>query len=171
MSNWRKFEVEITRKETGLSEELRVQSPTIAANLFTQEAARRTTESLWVLTLDGQNGLMGVDHVYSGTATGTSVRIAELFRYAVATGGVGIVLVHNHPSGNHEASDEDINLTAEVVRAARIMDIEMLDHLVVSTSGFTSIRSQRPSMWEGGDAIEQDSIISAVNNALNSINQ
>lgn len=166
MSNWRKFEVEVTRKSMNVTKQFRVESPSKAAALFTEEAARRTTESLWVLTVDGRNGLMGIDQVYSGTATGTSVRIAELFRYAIATGGVGIVLVHNHPSGDHEASDEDISLTEEVVKAAKIMDIEMLDHLVISSEGFTSIRSQRPSIWEGGDTI-----ISAVNDALNQINQ
>jgi DNA repair protein RadC len=106
------------------------------------------TESLWVMTLDGRNGLMGVEQVYSGTATGTSVRIGELFRYAVSAGGCGIVLVHNHPSGDAEPSEEDIKLTKEVIAASRVLDIEILDHLVIGAGGaYRSIRSENQSLW------------------------
>jgi DNA repair protein RadC len=98
--------------------------------------------------------------VYSGTATGTSVRIAELFRYAMASGGVGIVLVHNHPSGDPEPSLEDLKLTREVLKAANIMDIEFLDHLVVADGGYTSIRSQNPSIWT--DEVEQPDIMERI---------
>jgi DNA repair protein RadC len=100
------------------------------------------------MTLDGRNGLMGVDRVYTGTATGTSVRIGELFRYAIAAGGCGIVLVHNHPSGDAQPSDEDIKLTTEVIAASRLLDIEFLDHLVLGAAGsYRSIRSENQSLW------------------------
>jgi DNA repair protein RadC len=116
--------------------------------LFRADADRLTQESLWVMTLDGRNGLMGVDRVYTGTATGTSVRIGELFRYAIAAGGVGIVLVHNHPSGDAQPSDEDIKLTTEVIAASRLLDIEFLDHLVLGAAGsYRSIRSENQSLW------------------------
>jgi DNA repair protein RadC len=91
---------------------------------------------------------MGIERVYTGTATGTSVRIGELFRYAVAAGGVGIVLVHNHPSGDPEPSDEDVKLTSEVIAAAQLLDIQVLDHLVIGSDKFASIRSQRGELWE-----------------------
>ncbi len=101
-----------------------------------------------MMTLDGRNGLMGVDRVYTGTATGTSVRIGELFRYAIAAGGCGIVLVHNHPSGDAQPSDEDIKLTTEVIAASRLLDIEFLDHLVLGAAGsYRSIRSENQSLW------------------------
>ena len=116
--------------------------------MFREDAERMTQESLWVMTLDGRNGLMGIERVYTGTATGTSVRIGELFRYAVSAGGVGIVLVHNHPSGDPEPSDEDVRLTSEVIAAAQLLDIQVLDHLVVAADKFTSIRSQRGELWE-----------------------
>jgi DNA repair protein RadC len=116
--------------------------------LFRADADRLTQESLWVMTLDGRNGLMGVDRVYTGTATGTSVRIGELFRYAIAAGGCGIVLVHNHPSGDAQPSDEDIKLTTEVIAASRLLDIEFLDHLVLGAAGsYRSIRSENQSLW------------------------
>jgi DNA repair protein RadC len=125
-----------------------VERPAAAVELFREDAERMTQESLWVMTLDGRNGLMGIERVYTGTATGTSVRIGELFRYAVSAGGVGIVLVHNHPSGDPEPSDEDVRLTSEVIAAAQLLDIQVLDHLVVAADKFTSIRSQRGELWE-----------------------
>ena len=147
-TEWKRFQVEVVRHAIAEAAPFRVERPIAAVELFREDAERLTQESLWVMTLDGRNGLMGIERVYTGTATGTSVRIGELFRYAVAAGGVGIVLVHNHPSGDPEPSDEDVRLTGEVIAAAQLLDIQVLDHLVVAADKFTSIRSQRGELWE-----------------------
>ena len=147
-TEWKRFQVEVVRHAVADAAPFRVERPAAAVELFGEDAERLTQESLWVMTLDGRNGLMGIERVYTGTATGTSVRIGELFRYAVSAGGVGIVLVHNHPSGDPEPSDEDVRLTSEVLAAAKLLDITVLDHLVIASGGFTSIRSQRGSLWE-----------------------
>ena len=125
----------------------RVQSPADLAALATPLLARREQEELHVAVVDGRNGLLGLHQVYVGTATGTSVRIAELLHPVVEGGGVGFALVHNHPSGDPEPSEEDLRLTAEVVAAARLLDLEFLDHLVIGRGRWASIRSQRPSIW------------------------
>jgi DNA repair protein RadC len=147
-TEWKRFQVEVVRHAIAEAAPFRVERPAAAVELFREDAERMTQESLWVMTLDGRNGLMGIERVYTGTATGTSVRIGELFRYAVSAGGVGIVLVHNHPSGDPEPSDEDVRLTSEVIAAAQLLDIQVLDHLVVAADKFTSIRSQRGELWE-----------------------
>ncbi len=147
-TEWKRFSVEVVRHEIAEAQPYRVERPVAAVELFRADADRLTQESLWVMTLDGRNGLMGVDRVYTGTATGTSVRIGELFRYAIAAGGCGIVLVHNHPSGDAQPSDEDIKLTTEVIAASRLLDIEFLDHLVLGAEGsYRSIRSENQSLW------------------------
>ena len=125
----------------------RVQSPADLAALATPLLARREQEELHVAVVDGRNGLLALHQVYVGTATGTSVRIAELLRPVVEIGGVGFALVHNHPSGDPEPSEEDLRLTAEVVAAARLLDLEFLDHLVIGRGRWASIRSQRPTIW------------------------
>ena len=125
----------------------RVQSPADLAALATPLLARREQEELHVAVVDGRNGLLALHQVYVGTATGTSVRIAELLRPVVDGGGVGFALVHNHPSGDPEPSEEDLRLTAEVVAAARLLDLEFLDHLVIGRGRWASIRSQRPTIW------------------------
>ncbi len=125
----------------------RVQSPADLAALATPLLARREQEELHVAVVDGRNGLLALHQVYVGTATGTSVRIAELLRPVVDGGGVGFALVHNHPSGDPEPSEEDLRLTGEVVAAARLLDLEFLDHLVIGRGRWVSIRSQRPTIW------------------------
>ena len=65
----------------------------------------------------------------------------------VEGGGVGFGLVHNHLSGDPELSEGDLRLTAEVVAAARLLDLEFLTHLVIGRGRWASIRSQRPTIW------------------------
>jgi len=149
VTGWKQYEVQVVRHRVSEANLLRIEKPAAAMELFSEDAERLMQESLWVMTMDGRNGLMGIEQVYQGTATGTNVRIGELFRYAISAGGCGIVLVHNHPSGDTSASDEDIRLTSEVLRAARLLDVEFLDHLIVGGKDYTSIRSINPSIWAG----------------------
>ena len=65
----------------------------------------------------------------------------------VEGGGVGFGLVHNHLSGDPELSEGDLRLTAEVVAAARLLDLEFLTHLVIVRGHWASSRSQRPTIW------------------------
>jgi len=144
---YQKYEFAIVRQELN-PQDMRIERPAEAVKFFTEFADAASKESLFVLIVDGRNNLVGIQEVYRGTATGTSVRIAELFTPVLMLQGVGMVLVHNHPSGDHQQSDEDVRLTVDVIKAARLMDIEMLDHLVIGKEGFTSIRSVLPSTWE-----------------------
>ena len=153
-TDWKRYSVEVVRHEIAEAQPYRVERPVAAVELFRADADRLTQESLWVMTLDGRNGLMGIERVYQGTATGTSVRIGELFRYAIAAGGCGIVLVHNHPSGDAEPSEQDIQLTSEVIAASKILDIEILDHLVIGHGGqYRSIRSENHSLWVASELV------------------
>lgn len=132
----------------------RVQSPADLAALAMPLLARRDHEELHVAVVDGRHGLLALRQVYVGTATGTSVRIAELFRPVLDLGGVGFALVHNHPSGGSEPPEEDVRLTAEVVAVAHLLDLVLLDDLVIGHGRWSSIRSQRPSVWAAGGSPE-----------------
>ena len=141
-TEWKRFQVEVVRHAIAEAAPFRVERPAAAVELFREDAERMTQESLWVMTLDGRNGLMGIERVYTGTATGTSVRIGELFRYAVSAGGVGIVLVHNHPSGDPTPSHADIELTQHLLRSSKIMGIGLDDHLIIGKDSYTSLREK-----------------------------
>ena len=107
--------------------------------------------------------MLGVQQLYAGTATGTSVAVGEMFRACIAMGGQGIVMVHNHPSGDSQPSDEDVKLTKDAVAASHLLDIQLLDHLVIGEGGsYTSIRSQKPSLWEQ----PSENLLSAVSEVI-----
>ena len=133
------------------AERVRVQSPADLAAIAQPIFGRSAQEQLHIAIVDGRNGLLDLRHVYTGTATGTSVRIGELLRPVLQAHGVGFAAVHNHPSGDPEPSDEDLRLTSELLAAARLLDIEFLDHLVIGYGRWVSIRSKQPSIW-GGEA-------------------
>jgi DNA repair protein RadC len=127
---------------------LRVESPRELANVFREFADAELSESLFVVSFGGRNNVLGIQRLYQGTATGTSVSVGEILRSALLMGAVGFALVHNHPSGDEAASEEDVKLTQDVESAARLMDMIFLDHLVVGFGGsYTSIRSQKPDIF------------------------
>jgi DNA repair protein RadC len=129
------------------AERTRVQAPADLAAITQPIFGRSPQEQLHIAIVDGRNGLLDLHHVYTGTATGTSVRIGELLRPVLEAHGVGFAAVHNHPSGDPEPSDEDLRLTGELLAAARLLDIEFLDHLVIGHGRWVSIRSKQPSIW------------------------
>jgi DNA repair protein RadC len=88
------------------------------------------TERLVVVALDRKHKAIGAETVYVGTVSGTSVRIAELFRLAVRLNASGIAIAHNHPSGDPSPSADDIRTTRDAVSAGRLLGIEVVDHLV-----------------------------------------
>jgi DNA repair protein RadC len=150
-TNWKKYEVELVRVGDD-GDRVRVVTPADLASMFDEFADKATKEALFVVAFDGQNGVIGINQVYSGTATGTSVRIAEVLQPVIAMNAVGFALVHNHPSTNVQASEQDLELTKEMLKAASLMDLTMLDHLVIGGKGdetYTSIRRDNQDMdWD-----------------------
>ena len=70
------------------------------------------------------------------------VRVGELFRDAVRLNAAGVILVHNHPSGDPTPSPDDLHLTAEALAAGRLLDIDLLDHLVIGHDAYVSLRDR-----------------------------
>jgi len=88
-------------------------------------------ERLAVALLDVKNSVIGVLTVYLGNTSGATVRVAEVFRDAVRLNASALVVAHNHPSGDPAPSAEDLALTSELAAAGRLLDIELLDHLIL----------------------------------------
>jgi DNA repair protein RadC len=106
-------------------------------------------EEMHVLILNAKNVVLKDVTVYQGNVSAAIVRIAELFREAVKLTAAGIVLVHNHPSGDPEPSPDDLHLTAEAVAAGRLLDIPVLDHVIVARDGYVSLRDRGVSFDRG----------------------
>jgi hypothetical protein len=118
-------------------------------------------EELHVLVLNAKNGVMAQDRIYQGNVSASLVRIGELFKGAVERHGSGLILCHNHPSGDPTPSPDDLHLTAEAIAAGRLLDIPVLDHIIVGGSRFVSLReagvtfesrTDRHAAEEGGPA-------------------
>jgi DNA repair protein RadC len=97
-------------------------------------------EQLRVVLVDTKHQVITTRIVYQGSANQASVRIAELFREAVRHNAVGVILVHNHPSGDPAPSSADVALTAEVIEAGKLLDIEVLDHVVIGYGQYVSMK-------------------------------
>ena len=99
-------------------------------------------EELRVLLLNTKNRVLRVVTAYAGNVSASLVRVGELYRDAVRDDCAGIVLVHNHPSGDPTPSPDDLHLTAEALAAGRLLDINLLDHVVIASGGYVSLRDR-----------------------------
>jgi DNA repair protein RadC len=105
-------------------------------------------ENMAVVTLDGANHIIDKHLVSKGIADRVHVHPREILRHAILDNAVSIIIAHNHPSGNSEPSEDDIAVTRAMVAACHIMKIPCLDHIVISRSGFSSIRKMHPELFE-----------------------
>jgi DNA repair protein RadC len=97
-----------------------------------------------------KNVELRVATVYLGNVSSSLVRTGELFRDAVRLDAAGIILVHNHPSGDPTPSPDDLHLTAEALAAGRLLDIDLLDHLVIGHDAYVSLRDRGVSFDRPG---------------------
>lgn len=109
-----------------------VRTPEEAARLMRRAALASDVENFWVLLLDRKYRLRRPPlHITRGILDASLVHPREVFKEAVRTSSAALVLVHNHPSGDPSPSPEDLRITRQLVEAGRIMDIEVLDHIIM----------------------------------------
>jgi DNA repair protein RadC len=106
-------------------------------------------EEMWVILLDTQFHLLGIERVFRGNVNGASVGFVEVFRPAVEVGASTIVVVHNHPGGDPTPSKADVQVTKTLVSAGSVLGVEVLDHLIVGREGYVSMRERRKSLRLG----------------------
>jgi DNA repair protein RadC len=119
-----------------------VRAPRDLADRLLPEMGRLGREELRVALLDARNAVLAVPAVYQGNVSAALVRVGELFRDAVRRHAAGIILVHNHPSGDPAPSPDDLHLTAEAVAAGRLLDVPVLDHLILGHGTYLSLRDR-----------------------------
>jgi len=119
-----------------------VRSPRDVADRLQLQMARLEREELRVVLLNTKNVVLRVTTVYVGNVSSSLVRVGEVFRDAVRLDAAGIVVAHNHPSGDPAPSPEDLHLTAEVIAAGRLLDVDVLDHVVIGHDAWVSLRDR-----------------------------
>jgi len=135
---------ELGRRGTGdgdVEQRARITRPKDAFAL-TRELGRAKKEHLVGLYLDAQNGLLHKETISVGSLNTTRSHPREILHPAIAHLALGFILVHNHPSGSLDPSDEDVAFTRAVHRAGETVGIELYDHLIVTRAGFTSLRER-----------------------------
>ncbi len=139
-----KAAIELGRRLTLESPEERpaIHSPADAAALVQYEMSALEQEELRVLLLDTRNRVMDIVPVYRGSINSSQVRIGELFKAAIRRNAASIVVIHNHPSGDPTPSPDDVAITRGIVQAGKLLDVDVLDHLVIGRGKFVSLKER-----------------------------
>jgi DNA repair protein RadC len=114
-------------------ERITINSPADAAALVHTEMAMLEAEHLRVILLNTRNQVLEIVEVYKGSVNSSQVRLSEAFRPAIQRNASSVIFVHNHPSTDPTPSPDDVAITRALVQAGRLMDIEVLDHLIIGS--------------------------------------
>jgi DNA repair protein RadC len=99
-------------------------------------------EEFWVLTLNRKNAIINEYKISEGGITATVVDQRKIFKLALDDKSTGIILFHNHPSGNVNPSESDNQLTRKLKEGGKLLDINVLDHLIIVQSAYFSYADQ-----------------------------
>ncbi len=119
-----------------------ISSPRVVWELLLPETANLEIEEFRVLSLNNKNKLLSKTTVSRGTINETLVHPREVFKDAVREAAAGIIVAHNHPSGNTEPSDQDIKTTERLQKAGLIMGIPLIDHIIITNTSFMSMKEE-----------------------------
>jgi len=125
-----------------IPERITLDTSEVVANFLQKLIGREKKEHFVMLSLDSRNNLIEISSISIGSLTASVVHPREVFRKAIRVSAAQIIIAHNHPSGNPEPSPEDVALTRRLEDAAKILGIELLDHIVVTKDTFSSLKEQ-----------------------------
>jgi len=119
-----------------------INSPADAAALVQSEMSLLDKEHLRTILLDRRNRVLEIVEVYQGSVNSSQIRVGEIFQAAIGRHASAIVVIHNHPSGDPTPSPDDVAVTRAIVQAGKLLDIELLDHLVIGQGKWVSLKER-----------------------------
>ena len=119
-----------------------VHGPEDAAHYAMPRFRFEQREHFAVMLLNTKNHILGLTDVSVGSLSASIVHPREVFRAALRYAAAAMILIHNHPSGDPSPSQEDISVTQRLVRAGKIMDVPVLDHIILGDGRFTSLKEK-----------------------------
>ena len=137
-----KAALELGKRLSMLQPEKRYQikSSSDAANIVKLDMMYLDHEEMHILLLDTRNQLVERVRRYKGTVNSSVLRSAEIFRSAIVRNCPSVIICHNHPSGDPTPSPEDLDVTEQLVASGKLLDIEVLDHLIIGNPRFVSLK-------------------------------
>jgi DNA repair protein RadC len=112
-----------------------------------QDIVHKNQEHLLVFYLSSHSTVLRRETITIGTATASLIHPREVFRPAIRHNATAVAVAHNHPSGSLKPSDADLEVTRQLFQAGRILGIEVVDHLICSTRGYTSLKMATPYLF------------------------
>ena len=119
-----------------------IHSPADAAALVQFSMSALEQEELRVIIMDVRNRVLFIDPIYRGSVNTSQVRVGELFKSAIRRNAAAIIVVHNHPSGDPTPSPDDVAVTSQIVKAGRLLDVDVLDHLIIGRMCHVSLKER-----------------------------
>ncbi len=121
----------------------KITSPQDVAEIFIPILRDDNKEKFIVVCLNSANKIIKHEIISVGNLNSSVVHPREIFKVAIDNSSASIILIHNHPSGNPEPSNEDIRITKKIVETGKIMDIPVFDHLIIAGETYTSLVEKR----------------------------
>ena len=121
----------------------KITSPQDIAEFFIPLLRDEIKEKFIVVCLNSSNKITSYETISVGNLNSSVVHPREVFKVAIDNSSANIILIHNHPSGNPEPSNEDIRITKKIVEAGKILDILVFDHLIIAAETYTSFVEKR----------------------------
>jgi DNA repair protein RadC len=134
--------VEIARRTMYDLSRPQFRSPQDSANFLMAHYGAVQQEIFVVLCLDAKNRIQNVHELYRGTAQSAVIRVGEVFKEAIRLNSTAIICSHNHPSGDPSPSGDDIHTTKDIAQAGKLLDIDVLDHIVIGSGSWVSMRER-----------------------------
>lgn len=130
------------RKEEDTGEQISVKSHQDVIKLVRQKLKDKKKEQFLILCLDTRNNLIKISNISTGTLDANLVHPREVFKEAIQSLSSSIILVHNHPSGNPEPSDADIDITKRILETGKAVGIDILDHIIIANNRSFSFKEK-----------------------------
>lgn len=136
--------IELVKRFLSIKEEtipvIRSSEDVIAQAVYMREKKR---EHLMAIYLNARNEMIYKKPLFIGTLNGSIVHPREIFLLAIEKNSSAVIIVHNHPSGHKEPSEDDIRITKRISEAGKIMGIELLDHVIITKTSYFSFRENK----------------------------
>ena len=139
-----KAAIELGRRLTLESPEERptINSPADAAALVVYEMSALEQEHLRVILLDRRNRVLETVEIYKGSVNSSQIRVGEIFKEAIRKNASALIVIHNPPSGDPTPSPDDVAVTRAIVQAGKLMDVDVLDHMVIGQGKWVSLKER-----------------------------
>jgi DNA repair protein RadC len=119
-----------------------INSPADAAALVAFEMSALEQEHLRVILLNSRNQVLDIVEIYKGSVNSSQVHVGELFKPAIRRNATALIAVHNHPSGDPTPSPDDVTVTRALVQAGKLLDLDVLDHMVIGQGRWVSLKER-----------------------------